>query len=166
MLSIQRTNVAFILLIAALLIIAWPLASSAADGSWSMPNLNPFSSKGKPPTSTRAGNPPTSGWHMPNLLPGNATAKKKPAQSSSWQKMNNSSKTFFSKTADALNPWDKKTPAPPTKITGSNTAFTHNKPAKPEAKSSSILPTSWWTSDKKDSSPKSVNEFLSQQRPQ
>jgi hypothetical protein len=160
MLNIRKTIVALALSA------AWPLALSAADGGWSMPNLNLFGGKGKPPTSSRAANPPTSGWHMPKLLPGNTTTKKKPNPPSAWQKMNSSTQSFFSKTAGALNPWDdKKTPAPAQKITGSNTAFTHNNAAKPETKSGSILPAAWWSGDKKDQSPKSVNDFLAQPRP-
>jgi hypothetical protein len=144
---------------------ALPLVVSAADDGWKMPNLSPFSSKGKPPTAARVSNPPTSGWHMPKLWPSTAPAKRKANQPTTWNKMTGGTQKFFSKTADALNPWDDKQPKPQPKITGSNTAFTHNNKPKEPSKSGSILPTSWWKTDSKDERPKSVNDFLSQPRP-
>ena len=82
---------------------------------------------------------------------------------STWSQMTSGTQQFFSKTADTLTPWDNKKPAPPRTITGSNSIFTHNKPKDKE--SSGVAPASWWSTDKSDSSPKSVNEFLSQPRP-
>jgi hypothetical protein len=81
--------------------------------------------------------------------------------------MSKGTQQLFAKTADTLTPWDNKKPAPPPKITGSNTIFTqHSKPAdkKSTTNDSGIAPASWWSSEK-SSSPKSVNEFLSQPRP-
>jgi hypothetical protein len=141
------------------------IASIAADDGWKMPNLNPFASKGKPSTAARAGSPPTSGWHMPKLWPSPAPDKRRVNQPTAWNKMTSGTQKFFSKTADALNPWDDTQPKPEPKISGSNTAFTHNNAAKQESKSSSVRPTSWWKTDTKDQTPKSVNEFLSQPRP-
>jgi hypothetical protein len=136
-------------------------ASAGADSGWKMPNLNPFASK----TST-ASRPPTSGWKMPNLLPKTAAPKRRTNQPSTLGKMTKGTQQFFSKTADALNPWDSKQPEPAAKITGSNSIFTNqSKTTKAENKSSSVSPASWWGGDNKDSRPKSVNDFLSQQRP-
>lgn len=137
-------------------------SGAAADGGWKMPNLNPFASK----TATAA--PPTSGWKMPKLWPKTLSApKRKKNQPSTLSKMTNGTKSLFSKTADAVNPWDDK-PVPPPKITGSNSIFTQQRQAaekKKEPSSSSVLPASWWGSDKNDGKPKSVNDFLSQPRP-
>jgi hypothetical protein len=152
-------------IIAVLIGTAFPLASSAADDGWKMPNLNPFKGKGNPPTAARVSNAPTSGWHAPKLWASPAPAKRKANQPTTWNKMTSGTQKFFSKTADALNPWDDKQPKPPPKITGSNTAFTHNNAAKQEPKSGSINPASWWSAQKKDQPPKSVNDFLSQPRP-
>jgi hypothetical protein len=127
-----------------------------------MPNLNPFASK----TTTAA--PPTSGWKMPKLWPKKTAAapKRKSNPSSTLGKMTSGTKSFFSKTADAINPWDDK-PAPPPKITGSNSIFTQQRQAaqKKESSSGSVLPASWWGSDTNNGKPKSVNDFLSQPRP-
>jgi hypothetical protein len=139
------------------------------DGGWGMPNLNPLSGKAKPPTSQRAANPATSGWKMPNLWPQTAAKpKKKSNQPSSWNRMTNGTTTFFSKTADALTPWNNNKPAaPPPKLTGSNSIFTQNGSTKGNTKkSSSVVPASWWSSEKTDQPDKSVNDFLSRQRPQ
>jgi hypothetical protein len=103
---------------------------------------------------------------MPNLWPKKSAfvPKRKSSQPSTLSKMTSGTKSFFSKTADAINPWDDK-PAPPPKITGSNSIFTQQRQAaqKKEA-SSGVLPASWF-GEKKDSQPKSVNDFLSQPRP-
>jgi hypothetical protein len=142
-------------------------AAQAADSDWKLPNLNPFASKSQP-TRPRTAQPPTSGWHMPKLLPSTAASKSKSNQPNTWNKMTTGTQQFFSKTADALTPWDNNKPAAaPKAITGSNTAFTHNNAAKAEPKSGSILPASWWSSEPKakGQSPKSVNEFLSSPRP-
>ncbi len=151
-----------ILTLGLMVLLALTATSDAEDAGWKMPGLNPFASK----TATTA--PPTSGWKMPKLWPKTSAApKRRSNQPSTLSKMTSGTKNFFSKTADAINPWDDK-PAPPPKITGSNSIFTQQRQAaqkKKEASSGSVLPASWWGGDKKDSKPKSVNDFLSQPRP-
>jgi hypothetical protein len=155
----------YLAIIAILVGTAFPRLSSPADGAWKMPSLNPFTSKGKAPTAARVSDAPTSGWHMPKLWPKAAPARRKANQPTTWNKMTGGTQKLFSKTADAINPWDDKPSQPPPKVSGSNTVFTHNHAAKQEPKSSSINPASWWSTDKKEASPKSVNDFLSQPRP-
>jgi len=145
-----------------LLAIGFPVAASGDDSSWKMPNLNPFA--GKSGSSSRSSSAPTSGWHMPKLWqttksPARPRSK---AQPSTWNQMTTGTQQLFTKTADALTPWDNKKPAPPPKITGSNSIFTHNKPK--SKKSDDVAPASWWSTEKNDA-PKSVNEFLSRPRP-
>src|SRR5947199_7199671 len=109
-----------------LVIAAAPLRASADDGAWKIPNLNPFSSSGQAPTSSRAAQPPTSGWKMPKLgSPTAAQPKRRANQPTSWNRATSGTQNLFSKTADALNPWDKKQPAPPPKLSGSNSIFTN-----------------------------------------
>jgi hypothetical protein len=150
---------------ALLLAIVTPLCAVGDNSSWKMPNLNPFATKGK--TASRPSTAPTSGWHMPTLwqtTKGPVRHKPKPAnQPSTLSKMSTGTQQFFAKTADTLTPWDNKKPAPPSKITGSNSIFTHQSKPK-EKESSGIAPASWWSTEKSDA-PKSVNEFLSQPRP-
>src|SRR4051794_17059590 len=99
---------------------------AADDGGWKMPNLNPFSGSGHPRTSSGAGQPPTSGWKMPKLLPqASAQPKQRAGQPKTGNRSTNSTTNVFSKTAAALNPWDKKQPTPPPKLTGSNSIFTN-----------------------------------------
>jgi len=138
------------------------LVCRADDGAWKMPNLNPFSGNG-----ATAGGPPTSGWHMPKILASSPTArpKGKRPQPSTFHKMTSGTQKMLSKTADALTPWDNKKPSPPTKITGSNSIFTHQTQPKKEQKGGSVSPASWWSSDSKPKEPESVNAFLSQPRP-
>jgi hypothetical protein len=141
---------------------------AAADNSWKLPNLNPFASKPKPPTSGRAASSP--GWRMPNLLP-NLGPSRKSNQPSTWQKMTSGTKNIMSKTTSALNPWDDpKTNQPAASVTGSNSLFSQatskRPPAAKDDSGGSVLPASWWSSEKKDEPPKSVNEFLARPRPQ
>jgi hypothetical protein len=146
----------------ALVLSSAAFVAAAEDTGWKMPNVNPFASK------TTAGGPPTSGWKMPKLWPKKAAApRRKSSQPSTLSKMTSGTKNLFSKTADAINPWDDKPAAAPPKITGSNSIFTQQRQAaqKKDASSSAVLPASWWGGDKTAEKPKSVNDFLSQQRP-
>jgi hypothetical protein len=93
-----------------------------------------------------------------------AQPRKRAIQATSSNRAGNGSQNFLSKTADALNPWDKKQPAPPQKLTGSNSIFTNKSTTKPAKKDEEVKPASWWSSDKKNA-PKTVNGFLSQPRP-
>jgi hypothetical protein len=152
-------------LVALLLATFSPLLVIGEESTWKMPNLNPFASPGS--SSSRSSSAPTSGWKFPKLwqtTKSPARPKPKPAnQPSTWSRMTTGTQQFFAKTADTLTPWDNKKPAASPTITGSNSFFTHNKPKDKE--SSGIAPASWWGTEKKDDSPKSVNEFLSQPRP-
>ena len=148
------------------LLLAIPLLAVADDGGWKMPNLNPFSQKTTTRTPARTAKPPTSGWHMPSLWPSTKRAQSKSNQPSSWQKMTTGTKNLFSKTADALNPWDSKPqPSAPPKPSGSNSAFSQASAKKKATQNTSLLP-SWLGGGKKeDDRPKDVNDFLSQPRP-
>src|SRR4051794_34657832 len=85
----------------------------ADDGGWKMPNLNPFSSSSHAPTSSGAGQPPTSGWKAPKLWSQTpAQSKRAATKPATHNRAKSGTQNIFSKTADALNPWDKKQPAP------------------------------------------------------
>jgi hypothetical protein len=148
-----------------LLAVAYPFAVNGEDGGWKMPNLNPFSGKG-----SGAGSAPTSGWKMPKMWPstGKSTAstrakKRQSNQPGTLSKMSSGTQQFFSKTADALTPWDNKPAAPAPQITGSNSLFSQSTK---QPKKSDVAPASWWGgSEKKSETPKSVNDFLSMPRP-
>jgi hypothetical protein len=157
------------LICSSLIIITVTCASSnvaADEGGWKMPNLNPFSGGSHPPASGGTGQPPTSGWKMPKLWSQPpAQPKKRINQSATKNRGASGTQSFLSKTADALNPWDKKQPAPPPKLTGSNSVFTSKSTTTPAKKDDSVKPASWWSSDKKSEPPRTVNEFLSKPRP-
>jgi hypothetical protein len=161
------------LICCSLIVIVFTFVSSsvaADEGGWKVPNLNPFSGGSHPPASGGAGQAPTSGWKAPRLWsPTPAESKKRTGhavnQPSTWNRATNGTQSFFSKTADALNPWDKKQPAAPPKLTGSNSIFTNKGATRPAKKDDSVKPASWWSSDKKSEPPRTVNGFLSQPRP-
>jgi hypothetical protein len=159
-------------IVATIMIVVAPWPGTAEEAGWKMPNLNPFSSGSKPPTSGRVSDAPLSGWKMPkvpSLLPQSAARpKRKSNQPTTWNRMTKGTRSFFSKTTDVLTPWDNQKPVTTPNVTGSNTAFTRNhrpKTDSKEQKSGSVLPASWWGSDK-GTEPKTVNDFLSQPRPQ
>lgn len=149
---------------------ALPAVLLAQDGAWKMPNLNPFSQKGKPPTSARSTASANSTWRWPSLWSSSPTKKAKAntKQPSAVQNVTKSTKQFFSKTADALNPFDdaqaKQKQLP---ITGSNTVFSQASSSKAkDAKNTSLIP-SWMSGGStKEEKPKTVTDFLAQPRPQ
>lgn len=153
------------------LVVAIAPVTAGADDGWKMPNLNPFARKGAPPTSARVSDSSGS-WKMPSLWPKSkpATAARRPAQPSAWQKMTDSTRKFWATTADTLNPFNDANDKPqqPISATGSNTYFSqtaNRKSAKP--KSNSFLP-SWRTGEAESEVREAngdVNKFLSQPRP-
>jgi hypothetical protein len=154
-------------LIAVTMIVLCPLFATGEESSWKFPNLNPFASKGQPPTTSRASGAKSAAWRMPKLWPKSTPARKPTQQPSTMQKMTTGTKQFFSKTADALNPWDDANDNQVRKASGSNSAFSQaTKKKKPDESSNSLLPASWWSSEDKDSGrDKDVNAFLSRPRP-
>ena len=147
----------------AMSLIITALARGEEGDGWKMPNLNPFSRKGAPPTSARISD--QDDWKMPKLWPTSSRSKSaaKPKSPSAWQKMTTGTKTFMAKTADVLNPFDDTEVKEPARFTGSRNA--RQAAAKKEERSGSWLPSLWGHNDE-DTEPKSVNEFLSRPRPQ
>src|SRR5262245_49222804 len=86
------------------MMVAAPVLALADGGGWTMPNLNPFAQKGKPPTTNRSAS--AGGWQWPKLWSSNSAAKSKSKKPSAMQSVTKGTKQFFSKTADAFNPWD------------------------------------------------------------
>ena len=166
-----------LLFVVVVIVAALPAVMLAEDGAWKMPNLNPFSQKGKPPTSARAASTSNSGWHWPSLWSSSSTKKAKTnsKQPTALQNVTKGTKQLFSKTADALNPWDdaQAKQAQPPKVTGSNTVFSQASNSKAKAKDSnntSLIPSWPWganaDANAKEQKPKTVTDFLSQPRPQ
>ena len=131
----------------------------APKKGFQFPNLNPFKSKRKtnPPISARLSDKPKRSWSIPKLpkmkVPQFSRTTKRPPKRkspSTWQKMNNGTKKFFSKTKDALTPWSKSTPA-------KRSARTARKPKK---KSKSWFP---WSKPKKKRS-QNVTDYLKQDK--
>jgi hypothetical protein len=142
------------------------IASPAlADGGWSMPNLNPFAQKAGPPTSARVSDRDGS-WKMPKMWPSSGkTIVKKQAAPSTWQKMKGGTKSFFTKTADALNPFDDNDKPQPIQVTGSNSFVSQVANGKSSEKKSGSFVPSWWSGDEKPKKAETVQDFLNQPRP-
>lgn len=151
-----------------LLVVAWllalaPLAALGEEGGWKLPNLNPFSRQGKPPTSARVRDSGDA-WKLPKLWPPATAVKPNAKQPGAWQRMTSGTRSFFSKTADALNPFDDANDQKqPVRATGSNSAF-RRASVKKEEKGGSLLPASWWGGEEKKE-PRTVQDFLAQPRP-
>ena len=147
-------------------------ASPAQAEGWEMPNLNPFAKRTGPPTSTRISDEDSSSWvpSMPKLpsLP-SMSGSRKSNKPSTWQKMSSSTKGFFSKTADVLNPFDDQEDAvAEPSITGSNSYFSQASARRGRTKKKSggmsLLPT-WPFGEEKPEEPETVNSFLARPRP-
>ena len=145
-------------------------ASPALAEGWEMPNLNPFAKRTGPPTSTRISDEDSSSW-VPSLpkLPSMSSSSKS-NKPSTWQKMSSSTKGFFSKTADVLNPFDdaEEAKAEPS-ITGSNSYFSQASARRGRTKKksggTSLLPTWPFGGEDKPEEPETVNSFLARPRP-
>jgi hypothetical protein len=142
--------------------LAIPAGASAENGSgWSLPNLNPFAKKGAPPTSARVSD--EGGWRLPGLMPRTSKASAAKAKApSTWQRMTTGTKTFFAKTADAINPFDDESDNQPVHVTGSRNKF-RQAAAKKNEKTGSFFPSLW--GEPEPEAPKSVTEFLNAPRP-
>src|SRR5262245_45692854 len=115
----MKTKLSLALTVCVMCLVLSALAQGE-EGGWKMPNLNPFSRKGAPPTAARISDQ-DEGWKMPKLWP-TSGAKKTAAKTkspSTWQKMTTGTKSFMAKTADALNPFDDAQDKGPVRITGS-----------------------------------------------
>lgn len=141
--------------------LATAVVGRGQEGGWKLPNLNPFSQKAKPPTSTRVNNASSSGWQWPKLWSASTPKKTKSNQPSAWRSMTAGAKSMASKTADALNPWSEPE-KPATAPTGLNTGLGRSPAAKPDA-GNAKAPAGWIWQSKSDE-PKTVNDFLAQPR--
>jgi hypothetical protein len=146
-----------------------PGLTSAEEGASPLSKLNPFSYKRqkKAPVSARASDS-SGGWKLPKLWPSKTTtAQRQPAGPSTWQKMTAGTKNLVSQTADTLNPFNDandKVEAPA--LTGRNTMFSQaSNSKKPEEKSKSFLPSWLGGAQEEEKRPKTVNEFLLQDKP-
>lgn len=149
--------------IAVAIVIAGVSAAPAEESAWKLPNLNPFASKAQPPTAARA--PKSGGGSLPRIWPKSSATKRPTGQPTALDKMTRGTKQFFSKTADALNPWDDEKERSAPRASGSNSAISRATKKKTESSGSGLLPASWWSSDEKDPRDKTVNDFLARPRP-
>ncbi|MGV3608082.1 MAG: hypothetical protein ACO1RA_16875 [Planctomycetaceae bacterium] len=152
-------------------------ASGQESSSWKMPNLNPFKkshpatgSSVNPWVSTNSNSTTTgSSWNMFSPKPQNTP--------STWDKMTTSTKNGWYKFKDAVNPFDDANDPPrksynpfslgskgttSSKSSGYN-GFSSTTSSKPKESSSKFWP---WSGKSSESKPQSVNDFLSQQRPE
>jgi hypothetical protein len=152
--------------LAALLSLALVASPLLAEGGWGLPSLNPFAKKAGPPTSARVSDG-SSSLKMPKMWPTSGkTIVKKPAGPSAWQKMKGGTKSFMSKTADVLNPFnDAADNEPEPQITGSNSYFSQAANGKSADKKPNAFLPSWWSGEEEDPEPKTVSDFLALPRP-
>ncbi|GIW93750.1 MAG: hypothetical protein KatS3mg110_1791 [Pirellulaceae bacterium] len=156
-------------LAAAILIVTTLTPILGAEDGWGWSFWNPFKSD-KPPSkkvTASVTDEPKSSFHLPKLpslpklsipsMTSRSSTARRPAPSgpSTWEKMTQGTKSFFSKAYDALTPWDDHKAAPPKPPTHPSSSSKASKGA-----------SSWWPWGKKSSSqgPKTVNEFIAQPR--
>ena len=104
----------------------------------------------------------------PNLWPRKTATPAGQAAPSTWQTMQTNTRSFWSKTADVLNPFDdandnQQQAAP---MTGRNSAFRQATMSKgQDQKSKSFLPSWNWGQEEKEQKPQTVQDFLALPRP-
>ena len=161
---------------ACLAVILSLVAQAAASDSWWNPfdNSSSDSDQRRPSTAQVSSSKPkssTSGFPklpMPSLpkwsLSGSDTDRRSaPKEPSTWDKLNSGTKSFFSKTADFLTPWDNDPEPPPRSrgVTGSRKVVSSKSNHKPQEKSSF----SWLSGEEEEPEIKSANDFLKLPRP-
>jgi hypothetical protein len=110
-----------------------------------------------------AGSARANDWSLPSLNPFGSAPPKRSNEPSTWTKMSNGTKNFFSKTYDVLTPWDTEAEKVQAKQKSRNARpLSNTGRAAPEKKS---FLTSWWATEEKPKQPKTVSEWLSQPRP-
>lgn len=135
--------------------------SAAAEDHWKLPNLNPFKKSEKRTTSTsqnglklsKLGTTPNSGL----------SSRKRSNEPSTWSKVTQGTKGFFSKTYDVLTPWDTEAEKAQARKARSPALFSNtgsNK--KPEKKA---FLTGWLHDEEEPRQPQTVSEWLAQPRP-
>jgi hypothetical protein len=150
-------------------------AAALADG-WSLPNLNPFKKEERevspyvPATrdwsAAAAEEPPTSGFKLPKLKLPKIGGEKKPSnEPGAMQRVTQGTKSFLSKTADVLTPWDKNDkPLPSARATGVRRTYSGSPNTARGEKKSSLF-SSWFSDEEEPQPPRTVNGFLGQPRP-
>jgi hypothetical protein len=129
-------------------------------------NLNPFakSSDSKPASSSSSKS--SSGFKLPSLWPASDQKKvrKRPTQPSAWDKFTNETKSMFEKTTDAITFWDNDKPSGKSKTHDSVRSRYGVK--KKEEEKKSFFPNWFSSKDEEPKRPKTVSEFLNQDKPQ
>jgi hypothetical protein len=123
-------------------------------------SLNPFAK------STSASKPKasSSGFKLPSLWPASEQKKvtKRSTEPSAWDKFTAESKAMFNKTTDALTFWDNDKPA---KKAPDSVRSRYGVKKKEEEKKSFF--SNWFSSeDEEPNRPRTVSEFLNQDKPQ
>jgi hypothetical protein len=134
------------------------------ESTWKLPNLNPFAKKAAPVPDNGLPDQHTSVFTMPtmNALPGvKATRTRQPERPSGWSKLASSTKSFWHKTKQALNPWsksdDKKDRNDAARF---QLGLDRNKPEKKSFFAGWLTP-----KEEEPQRPQSVAEWLAQPRP-
>ena len=142
--------------IAAALIAHLLLPAALLAEGWS---LNPLAKKNSHPAHVRLAEEEKSPWWKPKMPSLSRNGSRKSSQPSTWTKLSRGTKSAWSKTTDALNPFDDESDKPKP-VTGYNTAFSRSS-RKPAKKSS------WWSfgADEEPQRPKTVQDFLGQPMP-
>lgn len=123
-------------------------------------SLNPFAKT----TSASKSSSSSSGFKLPSLWPASDQKKvtKRSAEPSAWDKFTTESKAAFNKTTDAITFWDNDKPA---KKAPDSVRNRYGVKKKDEEKKSFF--SNWFSGkDEEPSRPRTVSEFLNQDKPQ
>ena len=137
------------------------VTSVTAEEQWKLPNLNPFNKSEKPARGADQG-----GSKIPTLDLSSgfgAPTRKRSSEPSTWTKVTQGTKSFFSKSYDVLTPWDTKAEKARAQRARSPLQFSNTGRQKKEKKS---FLTSWLPEKEEERrQPQTVSEWLAQPRP-
>ena len=153
--------------IVAVACLAFTLASACAWAETKSGfNWNPFAKSSDSKLAASSPSKSPSGFKLPSLWPasGEKKVKKRPTEPSAWEKFSRETKSMFDKTTDTLTFWDNDQPAK--KSQGYDSVRSRFGVKKKEDEKKSFF-SSWFSSeDDKPAKPRTVSEFLSQDKPQ
>jgi hypothetical protein len=101
-------------------------------------------------------------WSLSSLNPFSSPPPKRSNEPSTWTKMSQGTKNFFSRTYDVLTPWETEAEKSRAQRSRSTRPLTNTR--KTSSENTSFF-SGWWGAEEKPQQPRTVSEWLKQPRP-
>lgn len=152
--------------IVAVACLAFTLASAPARAETKSGfSLNPFAKSTDSKKNVSSSSKSSSGFKLPSLWPSEEKkVKKRSTEPSAWDKFSSETKAAFEKTTDALTFWDNDKGSK--KSHGYDSIHSRYGTKKKEPEKKSFLSSLFSSEEEQPKKPRTVSEFLSQDKPQ